>query len=62
MDGPRVGSGRVGSRKPGILAGRVGFGHDFRGLGWVGSRNLDPLATLWLTNCPVSKLLLAQFG
>jgi len=39
-----VGSIRVGFRKLGILAGRVGLGHDFRGSGRV--QNFDPRATL----------------
>jgi len=36
--------GRVGSRKPGILAGQVWLGHDF--VGQVGSQDLDLRATL----------------
>jgi len=32
--------GRVGSRKPGILVGRVGLGQDFYGSGQVGSSRI----------------------
>jgi len=41
--------GRVGSRKPGILAGMVGLGQDFRGSGRVRSRNCG-IATLTIVH------------
>jgi len=44
MDGPWVGSGRVGSKEPDILAGRVSW--VTISVGRVGSQNLDPRATL----------------
>jgi len=41
--------GRVDpSRKPGILAGRVGLGWVTISVGRVGSHNFDPRATLFL--------------
>jgi len=38
--------GRAGSRKPKMLARRVGLGHNFYGSGRVVSQNLDLRATL----------------
>jgi len=49
--------GRAGSRKPGILAGRVGLDHDFRGSGRVGSENKQR-ATL----CAAVHVALCQTG